>query len=77
MSKTTTLGQAQLTPSTQTISVQLVEPADLPAVVQIHWPPQPSIIDPKNFGDVAAAVVRMFSEAHVALAAIKSSRRLS
>lgn len=78
MSKQTILGEAQITRSSHdVIEVQLVEPADLPAFVQISWPLQPSVIDPMTFGDSAAAVVKLFSEAHVTLAHIKSRRRLS
>jgi hypothetical protein len=77
MSKTTMLGDTQLTQSTHDIiTVQLIEPADLPAIVQISWPLQPTIVDPQRFGDSAAALVKMFSEAHVALAAIKVRRHL-
>jgi hypothetical protein len=65
------------------LSVQLIRPTDMPAsertlkptVVRILWPPQPTIVDPNLFPDVAAAVVKMFSEAHIALAAIKVRKR--
>jgi hypothetical protein len=42
--------------------------------VLIHWPLEPTTIDPKQFGDSAAALVRMFSEAHVKLARIRARR---
>jgi hypothetical protein len=78
MSKTTMLGEAQITPSIHdTITVLLIDRGDLPAIVQISWPQSPTIVDPQRFGDSAAALVKMFSEAHVALAHIKSRRRLS
>jgi hypothetical protein len=32
------------------------------------------MVDPRRFGDVAAALVRLFSEAHVTLAALKANR---
>jgi hypothetical protein len=78
MSKQTTLGEAQITRSPHdVIEVQLIEPADLPAIVQISWPLQPSVIDPKNFGDTAAAVVKLFSAAPVELARLRATKRLS
>ena len=73
----TMLGESQITGSSHdVISVQLVAPAapDLPAFVQVSWPLQPSVIDPKDFGDSAAAVVKLFSAAHVELARIKARR---
>jgi hypothetical protein len=77
MSKQTTLGETQITPSPHdVVTVQLIEPADLPAFVQTTWPLQPSVIAPRNFGDTAAAVVKLFSAAHVELAQIKARRHL-
>jgi hypothetical protein len=57
-----------------TISIELVEPDSLPAVVKITWPAQATVVDPRSFGDTAAALVKMFSTAHVELARIKSRR---
>jgi hypothetical protein len=37
---------------------------------------QPTVIDPGRFRDLAAALVRLFSEAHVTLARIKARRHL-
>jgi hypothetical protein len=75
MSKQTTLAESQVTQTPHdVVTVELVQPDDMPAVVKITWPGQPSIVDPKRFGDVAAALVRMFSTAHVELARIKSRR---
>jgi hypothetical protein len=75
VSKQTILAESQITPSPHnTISVELVEPDDMPAIVQITWPLQPTVVDPKSFGDTAAAMVKMFSTAHVELARIKARR---
>jgi hypothetical protein len=77
LSKSTILGESQITPSPHdVVTVELLQPDDMPAVVQICWPVQPSIVDPSRFGDTAAAIVRMFSTAHVELAHIKSRRSL-
>jgi hypothetical protein len=35
------------------------------------------VVDPKSFGDTAAAVVKMFSTAHVELARLKARKHLS
>jgi hypothetical protein len=58
------------------LKVELVEPDRMPHMVRITWPLQPTVIDPPRFGDTAAALVKLFSEARVALAAIRARRRL-
>jgi hypothetical protein len=58
------------------LKVELVEPDTLPAVVRIVWPPQPTVVDPRPFPDVAATIAQLFARAHVVLAAIKAKRRL-
>jgi hypothetical protein len=55
------------------LKIELVESDGMPAIV---WPLQPTVIDPPRFGDTAASLVKMFSEAHVALAAIRARRSL-
>jgi hypothetical protein len=75
MSKSTPLGEAQITGSSHnTITVELIEPVDMPTFVRVTWPQQPTVLDPTRFGDSAAVIVRMFSEAHVKLARIKARR---
>jgi hypothetical protein len=39
------------------VKVELVEPDTMPAMVRIVWPPAPTVVDPKRFPDVAAAIV--------------------
>ena len=58
------------------LKVELVEPAAMPAMVRIIWPPQPTVVDPKRFPNVAAAVAQLFARAHIVLAAIRADRRL-
>jgi hypothetical protein len=48
----------------------------MPAVVRIVWPAAPTVVDPKRFPDVAAAVAQLFARAHLVLAAIRAERRL-
>jgi hypothetical protein len=76
MSKQTILAESQVTqsPHTDVVTVELVEPDDMPAAVRISWPAQPTVINPRSFGDTAAALVKMFSTAHVELARIKARR---
>jgi hypothetical protein len=80
MSKTTTLAESQITQSPHdVVTIELVnpEPDDLPPFVQITWPLQPTLIDdPGRFRDTAAAIVQMFSAAHVRLAQIRARRHL-
>jgi hypothetical protein len=54
------------------LSVELVEPDAMPAMVRIVWPPQPTVVDPKRFPDVAAAVANLFARAHIVLASLKA-----
>jgi hypothetical protein len=58
------------------LSVELIEPDSMPAVVRIVWPAAPTIVDPKRFPDVAAAIAQLFARAHIVLAAIRAERRL-
>jgi hypothetical protein len=57
------------------LTVELIEPDGLPAKVKVTWPPQPTIIDPTRFPDVAATIARLFAEAHTVLASVKAARR--
>jgi hypothetical protein len=36
----------------------------------------PSLIEPKDFPDTAAAVAQLFARAHIVLAAIRAERKL-
>jgi hypothetical protein len=57
------------------LKVELVEPDSMPAVVRITWPAAPTIVDPKRFPDVAAAVAQLFARAHIVLAALKAGKQ--
>ena len=75
MSQVTALASAQINAS-DTIVVDLFE-ADLePAVVIITWPAKATVLHPQRFPDAAAAIVKLFSDAHIVLAAFKAERRL-
>jgi hypothetical protein len=78
VSKSTILAETQLTQSPHNVvTIELVEPDDMPPFVQVRWPPQPTVIDPPHFRDTAAALVKLFSDAHVTLTHIRARRYLS
>jgi hypothetical protein len=54
------------------LTIELVEPAGMPTVVKITWPPQPTVIPSKRFPDVAAAIAQLFARAHIVLASLKA-----
>lgn len=75
MSQSSILAESQVTQTPHdVVTVQLIEPDGMPPIVKITWPPQSTVIDPPRFGDIAAALVKIFSTAHVELARIKSRR---
>ena len=75
MSKVTTLAEGQLT-AVGTITIELVEAGDTPAVVVINWPPKAAVLHPRLFPEVAAQIARAFAEAATELASIRARRRL-
>jgi hypothetical protein len=56
------------------LSVELVEPDSMPAVVRIVWPPQPTVCDTKRFPDTAATIAHLFARAHIVLASLKARK---
>jgi hypothetical protein len=67
----TPLASSQINHDDQ-VKVELVEPVGMPPMVKVTWPPQPTIIDPKRFGDVAATIAQLFARAHIVLAALRA-----
>jgi hypothetical protein len=59
-----------------TITIELVEADETPAVVIVRWPVKPTVLHPRRFPDVAATIAQLFARAHVVLAAIKAERKL-
>ena len=43
-----------------------------PTMVRILWPLRPTDVDAQQFPETAAALVRLFAEAHITLASIKA-----
>ena len=72
-SSTTPLASAQI--NHDYLKIELVEPDAMPPMVRIVWPPQPTIVDPRRFPDVAATVATLFARAHIVLAALKAGGR--
>jgi len=75
VSQITELASAAIT-ATDTITVELIEADETPAVVIVRWPVKPTVLHPRRFPDTAAMVARLFAEASTALARIKASKRL-
>jgi hypothetical protein len=76
MSRLIEIGAARLPDSGGDLLIILTEPDGMPASVTVHWPSRPTTIEPARFGDLAAAMVRLFSEAHVTLTRVKVKGRL-
>jgi hypothetical protein len=53
------------------LSVELIEPTDLPAAILIRWPEKPSITTPDAYANVAAAAMQILAGAVVELATIR------
>jgi hypothetical protein len=76
------LSQSSITPLASSqinhdrLTVELVEPDSMPAMVRIIWPDAATIVDPKRFPDVAAAIAQLFARAHIVLAALKAGKKL-
>jgi hypothetical protein len=58
------------------LSVELVEPDSMPAIVRIVWPPQPTVCPPAQLDAVVATAMRILANAVVELAAIRRRRKL-
>jgi hypothetical protein len=75
MSTVTTLAEGQLT-AAGTITIELVEADETPAVVIVRWPAKPSVLHPRRFPGAAEIAARTFAAAAVRLAQLKREREL-
>jgi hypothetical protein len=75
MSNVTELATGQLT-ATETITVELVEADETPAVVIVRWPSKATVLHPHRFGTAADIAARTFAAAVVKLAQIRRGRKL-
>jgi hypothetical protein len=69
------LAHGQHHPSDDTIVIELVEPADMPAVVRIVWPSAPTITTPAKLNEVAAKAMKILAYASTRYAQIRTQRR--
>ena len=59
-----------------TITIELIQPANHPPVVRIVWPAAPTITTPARYLEVASTAMRLLADASTTLAGIKASKRL-
>ena len=62
--------------SGNTLTIELVQPDGMPAVVRIVWPTSATITRPEHYLGVASAVMRLLAEGSTTLTRIRASRRL-
>ena len=62
-------------PSDDTIVIELVEPADMPAVVRIVWPSAPTITTPAKLNEVAAEAMKILAYASTRYVQSRAQRR--
>ena len=59
-----------------TLTIELIQPGSMPAVVKIVWPTAATITTLADYLQVASAAMRLLAEASTTLARIRASRRL-
>ena len=75
MSKITPLATAQIS-GADTLTIELIEADETPAVVIVRWPLKPSVLHPRRFPAAADVAARTFAAAAVKLAQIRRDRKL-
>jgi hypothetical protein len=75
MSQITVLAECTIT-AFSTITIELVEADETPAVVIVRWPAKATISHPRRFPETAAVIARTFAAAHTELASIRARRGL-
>jgi hypothetical protein len=73
--QTTQLAHGKIT-NADALTIELVQPPDMPPIIRIRWPDKPSLCPPSQFDAAVAAAMRILSKAVVELAAIRVHRRL-
>jgi hypothetical protein len=58
------------------LTVELVQPTDMPAAILLTWPQKPSITTPDAYSNVAAAAMQILAAAVIELAAVRVRKRL-
>jgi hypothetical protein len=72
----TPLAGGAINQSGDTLSVELIEPADAPPAVLIRWPAAPTITTAAPYNEVASTTMRLLAGASTTLARLKAARRL-
>ena len=57
------------------VTIELVEPPDMPPVIRLRWPQKPSICT-SAYSNVAAAAMKILAAAVTELSAIRVRRKL-
>ena len=73
--KTTQLARGPLDGADE-LSIELVEPPDLPPVIRFRWPTKPTLCPPAQLDTTVAAAMRVLRNAVVELAALRVWRKL-
>ena len=68
---TTVLAEGDLNENDRLV-IELVDPADTPQLVVVHWPSKATAVRPAAYGDAAAKAMRVLANASVELARIKA-----
>jgi hypothetical protein len=69
------LATGTITPTGDSLEVELVQPADSPSVIMIRWPAAPTITTPARYNDAATTAMRLLADASTTLARIRASKR--
>jgi hypothetical protein len=73
--KTTPLASGKIT-NNDHLTIELLEPPDMPPIIRLRWPDKPSLCPPTQLDAVVAAAMRILANAVVELAVLKARRRL-
>jgi hypothetical protein len=75
MSQITELASAQLN-GTASITIELIEADEIPAVIIVTWPAKPTVFHPRRFPSGADTAARVFAAAVVKLAQLRREGRI-
>jgi hypothetical protein len=75
MSDTTDLARGALNGADR-LTIELVEPPDLPPIVAINWPAKPTMCTPAQRDAVVAATMKILAASVIELAALKVWKQL-
>jgi hypothetical protein len=58
------------------LTIELIQPADHSQVVRIVWPTAPTITTPARYNEVTSTAMRLLADASTTLARIRARKRL-